>query len=218
MDDKKEKTGFWQSWMTIVVLFAVVLMVAWFNSQSPAIRSESNENISIGNGNHIPIVNGSGEQVASGNDVQTGEGTGLQMKNSTVVPMDNDTFFKTWVALSFKAINENLDCISKAGEIRNLVGIETCGKLLGDNSNSSLRHMYEYTNVSVSMQIVSDEYKKALEDYQIGGVNIEIGARNVNESQMDNAIGYIQEGNMHIKLVDKMISGNDTTKENFSHS
>lgn len=212
MEDEKEKK-FWQSWMTIVILLAVVVMVAWFNSQSPAIRLD--ENISIGNGTRVPIENSAGVQIGNGADVQTGKSTGVQIENNTVVQMDNDTFFKAWVAVSFKVINENLDCLYKAGEVRNLTSVEACGRLLAENSNSSLRHMSGYINVSTSLLAVSNEYKKALEDYNIGGVDIVIGAKNKNGSQMSNAIEYIQNGTAHIKLVDKMLSGNNTTVKKF---
>jgi hypothetical protein len=223
MDEEKKNTKFWQSLMTIVVLFSVVVMVAWFNSQSPAVRPD--ENVSIGNGTHVPIGNGanaqvlsdSGIQTESSTGIQTESGTGIQTGNDTLVPMDNDTFFKTWVVLSFKEINENLDCISKASELRNLMGVEACGKLLANNSNLSLRHMIEYTNVSTSLSAASDEYKKALEDYKFGGENIAIGAKNENGSQMSDAIGYIQSGTTHVKLVAMMINGNNTTDGNLVH-
>jgi hypothetical protein len=215
MNKEKEEPKFWQSWMTIVVLLAVVVMVAWFNSQNPTMRP--GENIKTGNGTHVPIGNGADVQTGNGADIQTGN-VDTQVEKSTVVPMDGDTFFKTWIALSFGAINENLDCLSKASVFRNLVDIELCGKSLADNSNSSLRHMNEYANISTSMKTASDEYKKALENYNIGGANIAIGAHNNNLSQMSNAIGYIQNGTAHIKLVDKMLNDNNTTDGKFARS
>ena len=198
MDDKKEKPGFWQSWMTITVLSALVIMVIWSNVQTPATRPESDENISMGNAAHVP----------KNNDVNTGENEiSAQAENNTDVPMDNDTFFKTWISMSFMAINENLDCISKASGIKNPAGVEVCSGFLANNSNISLKGIEQH-NISSSMQNVSEEYIKALEDYNIGGARLEIGARNRNESQMRDAIGYIQNGTAHVKLVDAMLNNN----------
>ncbi len=200
MDDKKEETGFWKGWMTIVVLLGTVIIVLWFNSYDPTVRPGPDENISVDNRTRVPIENSA--------DVQIG--------NGDVAPMDDDTFFRTWVAVSFKTINDNLDCISKASKVRNLVAVEACGKLLSDDSNMSLRDIDKH-GANTSMKTVLDEYKKSLEDYYIGGTDLEIGARNGNGSQMAVAIGYIQNGTVHVKLVGKMLSGNDTTGEKFAY-
>lgn len=205
MDDKKEKTGFWQSWMTIAILLAFTLMVVWFNSQSPSIRPEPDENISIGNGTHVPIGNGTNFTIENGANISTGNEENIPIGNNTNVQMDIDTSFQNWIVLSFKVIDENLECISKAGNKRNFTDMERCGKFLGDNSNISLRHINEYNNVSSSMKTVLDEYEKALKDYNIGGIKLEIGARNGNVSQMGDAIGDIQNGTNHIKVVDKIL-------------
>jgi hypothetical protein len=214
MEDKKDKK-FWQSWMTIAILLAIVIMVAWSNFRGPIVQPE--KNILTGVEAHVPIGNDANVQTGNGDDVKTTRSIGTQAENSTVVPMDNDTFFRTWVGLSFNAISANLDCLYKAGGVRNIIGVEACGKLLADNANASLTHMNDYINVSISMQAASDEYKKALEDYSIGGTNIVIGAKNQNDVQMSDAIGYIQNGTAHVKLVDKMLSGNNTTGEKFVH-
>lgn len=198
MDDKKEKTGFWQSWMTIVILSALAIMVIWSNIQTPSVRPESDENVSMGNLTHIPTSNNAN---TVRNDITT------TVDNSTNVQADNDTIFKTWMALSFKEINGNLDCISKESTFRNFAGIERCSELLANNSNFSMRHTVTY-NVSSSLQAVSDEYIRALEDYNIGGMKLEIGARNQNESQMGDAIEYIQNGTAHIQLIDSMLNNN----------
>jgi len=194
MDDKKEKTGFWQSWMTIALLLAMTLMVVWFNSQGPIVRSEPDENISIGNNVNISI----------GNNVN------MSIANDTNVPtekMNNDTFFKNWVSVSFDVIKENLDCISTAGYKKDIVNMERCGRFLSDNSNTSLKNINEYS-ISSSMQKLSDEYRQALEDYNAGGTILEIGAKNENASQMGLAAKYIQSGNMHIEVVNVLFQGN----------
>ena len=205
MDDKKEKPGLWQSWMTITVLSALVIMVIWSNIHTPATRPE--ENVSMGNITHVP----------TDNNVNTEEnGINTQVENNTGVPVDNNTIFKTWMALSFKEINQNLECISKESTFKNFAGIERCGRLLANSSNFSMRHVDQY-NISSSLQNVSDEYIKALEDYNIGGMRLEIGARNQNLSQMGDALDYIQNGTAHIQLVDSM-SNNDSMSSNNSIS
>jgi hypothetical protein len=188
MDDKKEKKGFWRSWMTIAVLAALTIMVLIFNSQSPSMLSQ-NENISIGNGTNV-------------------EGSTNVMDNSTI-PMDNDTFFKSVVKVNLGVISEDLNCISRAGQTRNFNETERCGKLLSENANMSLRHVSGY-NVSHPLQATLDEYKKALEYYNIGGAKLEIGARNRDLSQMGDAIGYIQNGTARINVITVVLYGNGT--------
>lgn len=198
MDDEKEKTGFWQSWMTIAILSALVIMVIWSNIQTPSVRPESDENASMGNLTHAPTSN-------NANIVRSEINT--QTENITDAPADNDTIFKTWMALSFREIDENLYCISKESTFKNFAGIAKCGGLLANNSNFSMRH--STYDVSPSLQTVSDEYMRALEDYNIGGMKLEIGAKNKNESQMGDAIVYIQNGSAHIQLVDSMLNNNN---------
>jgi hypothetical protein len=202
MDDKEEKKGFWRSWMTITILLALTIMVAFlFSSHSPYIPYQ-NENTSIGNGTN---VEGSTNIVGNGTNV---EGSTNIVGNSTIV-MDNDTFFKTAVRVNFGTISEDLNCISAAGKNRNFNETERCGKLLSENANLSLMHVSGY-NVSHPLQTALNEYKNALEYYNIGGTKLEIGARNRDLSQMGNAIGDIQNGTVRINMVTAVLYGNGT--------
>lgn len=230
MDDQKEK--FWKSWMTITVLLAVVVMVAWSNFQGPAVRPD--EDVSIGNVAHVPIDNGTRAIIENGVNIQTtngvhipignrtrvitgnstgaqtGTGVDTQADNVTALPMDDDTFFETWVMMSYKAINENLFCISKASGDQNLSSIEECGRRLRENTNISLRDIDKH-GANFSRKIVVEEYKKALIFYNIGGMDLEIGAKSENVPQMNYAVENIKNGTVHVELVDKMLYGKTET-------
>ena len=193
-NDKKEKTGFWRSWMTIAVLAALTVMVFIFNSQSPSIRLDQNVNVSISNGTNI-----------AGN----GTGNDTDITNSNIAIINNDTFFKNSVEVNLAVILENLNCISEAGRNRNFNATERCGKFLSESSNIYLRNARGY-NVSPSLQPALEQYKSALEFYNIGGTRLEIGARNRNLSQMGDAIEYIQNGTTNVNRVTEVLYGNGT--------
>lgn len=212
MDDRKEKTGFWQSWMTITLLLAVAIMVFWFNSQGPAVRYEG-ENVSVGNGAYVPI--GDNVDIKTENNVDTpieneknsptSSGT-----NTSTGRMDNDTFFKTWIGVSFNAINYDLDCISQAGYKKDIANVERCGGFLRNNSNLSLEDIDGYS-ISPSMNKLSNEYRQALLDYNAAGMYLETGAKNRNASQMAIGAKYLKSGNMHIEVVNILFSGNESS-------
>ena len=189
MNDKKEKTTVWK--MPIIIMLAMVIIVLLFNSQSSSPYRDQNENISIENNKNV-----------TGNDVVT-------MDNGTNIIRDNDTYFKNWVTVSFKTIAENLDCISKAGKNRNFTDMERCGKFLSQNSDNNLRFINGYS-VSSSMQTTLEEYKEALENYNIGGIKLETGAKNRNASQMGDAIKYIEMGTTGVKNVTTILYPNGT--------
>lgn len=142
------------------------------------------------------------------------EDTDTANNNTSIIGV-NDTYFKNWVTISFKTMAENLNCISEAGKNRNFTDMERCGKFLSQNSDNALRFINEY-NVSPSMRVVLEEYKKALESYNIGGVKLETGARNRNASQMGNAIKYIEGGTASVNNVTTILYPNGTfgTKNN----
>lgn len=223
MEDRKEKTKFWQSWMTVAILLGVTIMVIWFNAQGPAVRPEPDENISIVNslrdskpisiGNNKPISIGNNETISIGSSKHISIGNNT---NVTEKKMDNDTLFKTWVGVSFNAINDNLNCISQAGYKKDIVNVENCGIFLRANSNLSLENMNRYS-ISPSIQNMSDEYRKALEDYNVAGINLEIGAKNRNTSQMALGAKYIKSGNMHIEVVNALFRDDNVTGEKFIH-
>lgn len=191
MSDKKEKTITWKNWMSIIIILAMIIIVLLFNNQSSSLYPGQNKNVSIENNAN---VNGSDTNI---------------INNSTKVTSDNDTYFKNWVTVSVKTMTENLNCISKAGKNRNFTDMERCGKFLSENSNNSLRSIDEY-NVSPPMQITLEEYKKALQNYNIGGVKLETGARNRNVSQMGDAIIYIERGATDVDNIIVILYPNST--------
>lgn len=190
MDDKKEKKGFWQSWMTITILMALTIMVFIFNSQGPSIRSEQDENISIGNSINV-------------------EDNNANITDNSTIIMDNDTYFKKSVEVNIGVIIDDLNCISEAGKNRDVNATERCGTFLRENSNIYLTSLSRY-NVSNSLQTALDDYKKALEYYNAGGSKLETGARNKNTSQIIDAIEYIQNGTTYLDRVAIVLSGNAT--------
>ena len=58
-----------------------------------------------------------------------------------------------------------------------------CGGLLTNDANRSLGRINTY-NVSSSIQGALNEYRKSLEDYAIGGSNLEMGAKNMDIQQI----------------------------------
>ncbi len=221
MDDRKEKTKFWQNWMTIIILLSITIMVIWSNIQGPAIRSEIDENISINNGTYvsesnvrseidknIPIGGGIHSQIGYNKNVQIGSDSNILSENDANIltnKMDNDTFFQNWVTVSFDVINSNLNCISESSYKKDFANIEKCGKFLEENSNISLKSINEYNNISPHIKIISDEYEIALKNYSIAGKKLAVGAKNKNVSQMGDAIVYIQDGNDHIKTINNIL-------------
>jgi len=125
----------------------------------------------------------------------------------TINVTDEDKNFKNWIYLSFRVIVDDLNCIPKAAEKQNFNDTARCGGFLKDNSNMYLKQIDRY-NISSSVQDVRDEYKKSLEYFNLGGINLEIGARNRDPRQMYNATVYIQNGTSNMERVMTLL-GND---------
>lgn len=187
MNNRKEKSWIGKNLVLIMVILATVLIVILLNGQS--------------------LFNGQSSNPISDQNVSIGNNT--NMSNETNADKD----FKNWLSLSFMPIYNDLDCISKAGKNQNFSDTELCGKLLKEDSNRSLRQISKY-NVSISLQASLDEYKKSLEYYNIGGLNLEIGARNRNVTQMVEATRYIQNGTENMYIVTNILNNisykNDT--------
>lgn len=128
--------------------------------------------------------------------------------NKTINITDKDKNFKNWIYLSIVPIIDDINCVSKAAKKQNFSDTERCGIFLRDDSNRSLRQIDGY-NISLSLKDVRDEYRKSLEYYNLGGLNLEIGARNRDPLQMYNATMYIQNGTRGIDRI-MVLLGNDT--------
>ncbi len=113
---------------------------------------------------------------------------------------DEDKNFKNWVYLSYRPIFDDLTCVSNAVNKKSFNETERCGRLLKDDTNRTLRQIETY-NVSVYMQAAWSEYKKSLEYYNLGGLNLEMGARNRNINELDDANMYIHNGTDRIERV-----------------
>jgi len=189
MGNETEKKGFWRSWMTITILATLVIMTVFlFSNQSPYVPSLQNGNISMNNGTGI-------------------KGSANIIDNSTNA-MDNDTLFKNSVRVNLGIIAEDLTCVSNAGQTKNFSKIERCGQFLSENANLSLSQTSGYI-VSPPLQLSLGEYMSALKYYNIGGIKLEIGARNRNLAQMGDAIGDIQNGTARINMVTHVLFTNE---------
>lgn len=193
-DKNNEKTWIGQN-LTLVVIILVTTLIAilfLFNGQNSSPNLISDQSISVRNNINISNI--------------------TDISNGTNVT-DKDKDFKNWFSLSFMLIYNDLDCISKAGKNQNFSDTELCGKLLKENSNRSLEQISRH-NVSITLQTVLEEYKKSLEYYNVGGINLEIGARNRNMTQIIEATKYIRNGtdNMYIvaDILDNISYKNDT--------
>lgn len=131
-------------------------------------------------------------------------------KTVSINDTDEDKNFKNWVYLSFRSIMYDVNCISKAAEKHNFSETERCGTLLRDNSNRSLGQIDTY-NISSSLDEARSEYRQSLEYYNIGGLNLEIGAKNRDPQQMYNATVYIRNGSERMGRVVSLL-GNETDK------
>jgi len=132
----------------------------------------------------------------------------INENGSTLNITDDDKNFKNWIYLSYRLILDDLNCVSKAAKRQNFSDTERCGRFLKDNSNLSLSQIDSY-NISVSLLEVRDDYRKSLIYYNLGGSNLEIGARNRDSKQMYNATVYIQNGTSNMERV-MILLGNDT--------
>lgn len=112
---------------------------------------------------------------------------------------EEDKEFIKWFSLKYAPIKNDLDCIVDAAKTEDFNKTQLCGKLLKEDSQRPLNEIDRF-NTSISMKEVFLVYKKSLENYNIGGRNLEIGAKNHDISLMDNASTYIKEGNVHISL------------------
>lgn len=104
--------------------------------------------------------------------------------------------FRTWFVLSYIPIRDSLKCLSKAAKSENFSQTETCARLLKEDSNRSLNQIdsYNTSNISTDLKSALGLYRISLENYYMGGENLEIGARNENTSKMGIAIQYVQNG------------------------
>lgn len=174
-DEKEEKTWIGKNLMLIVVILATVLIVALISYQGP--NSIPNENTSTGSN-----INATAESNVTG----------------------KDKIFMSWFNSSYILGYDDINCITKAAKKKNFTDTEQCGKWLKENSNRSLQQIDTY-NVSSSLQAALDEYKKSLEDYNLGGINLEIGARDKNATQMNIATKYIRNGTARVERAMIMI-------------
>lgn len=113
---------------------------------------------------------------------------------------DNDKDFKNWMALSYTPIYDDVNCITKAAKDKSFSDIELCGKLLKDDSNRSLKQIGSY-NISLSLIPLFNQYKKSLQYYNLGGENLEIGARNRDAQKMGISSEYIRQANEIMKNI-----------------
>ena len=121
-------------------------------------------------------------------------------KDTVINMTEEDKIFKSWVYISYVPIIEDLKCVTKAAKSQSFNDTEICGRFLKDNANRIMEQIERY-NVSISMKDVQKEYKKSLEYYNIGGSNLELGARERNFQQMNDANAYIQNGTNNMDRV-----------------
>jgi hypothetical protein len=156
---------------------------------------------------NIGIFSGRQQNDPTNIDVNS-NGTEIDLNKTIINITDKDKDFKNWFYLSIVPIINDINCISKSAKEQNFSDTERCGRFLRDDSNRSLRQIDGY-NISLSLEEARDEYRKSLEYYNLGGLNLEIGAKNQDLLQMYNATPYIQNGTIGINRVMDLL-GNDT--------
>lgn len=113
---------------------------------------------------------------------------------------DKDKEFINWFSLTYVPIRNDLVCISNAAKKENFSETQKCSKFLKEDSQRSISQIGQF-NESLSMNNAISEYKKSLENYYIGGKDLEIGTKNRDISLMSNATEYIKVGNVHIRYL-----------------
>lgn len=178
--DKKEKqrdigkSKGWKTILAIIILSVIVVSI----SQFILLTEKENEYTNYDN-----IVK---------NDIRN--------KNTVINMTEEDKFFKKWVYISYAPITEDLKCVAKAAKSQSFNDTEICGRFLKDNANRIMGQIERY-NVSIPMKDVKKEYKKSLEYYSVGGSNLELGSRERNLQQMNEANAYIQNGTNNMDRV-----------------
>lgn len=113
-------------------------------------------------------------------------------------PTNKDKQFKTWLTLSYRTIADDLGCISKAAKNENFTSTGRCANFLQDDSNRSLKQIITYDNVSISFKPALEQYRKSLQDYNIGGKELETGSNNKDLEKMSAGYSYIQQANKNM--------------------
>jgi hypothetical protein len=139
------------------------------------------------------------------NNITTGNNTSI--KENVI---SKDQYFEERISLSYEIISEDLKRIQDSAKNRNFSSTEIAGKFLRDDSNMLLGQINEL-NASSSQKTILDDYKKSLDEYNIGGVYLEAGSRDRNTSQMNDSIAHIQNGTYYEYRVWNMLYGNNTS-------
>jgi hypothetical protein len=112
--------------------------------------------------------------------------------------------------MNYQTIAEDLKRIRDNARNKNFTTMEMSGKFLKDHSNMFLGQIDEF-NVSSYQKATLVEYKKSLDEYNIGGLYLEDGSKNKNVTEMNDSIGHIQNGIYNEYRVMQMLYENNTT-------
>lgn len=115
---------------------------------------------------------------------------------------DKDKEFMNWFSLTYIPIKNDLVCISDAAKKENFSETQRCAKFLKEDSQRYLNQTNQTGQFNNQFNASTlGKYKQSLENYYIGGKNLEIGAKNRNILLMSNATEYIKEGNTQIRNI-----------------
>lgn len=168
-----------------------------------------NSNVDVSS---VPVKNNTQDASININGRTNISGNTINLSETTINVTDEDKNFKNWVYLSFRPIVDDITCVSKAAKIQNFSDTKRCGRFLADDSNITLGQIDRY-NVSLSLEEARDEYRKSLRYFNLGGVNLYIGANNGDLRQMYNATVYIQNGTSNMERVIMLLRNDEKRPE-----
>lgn len=181
--DDARKTKGWKIIMILVILSGIVAILFQF-----LFISEKDDRYANYNGTYNTVRN-----------------------NDTSINLnEEDKKFIGWVSISYVPIDNDLTCIATAAKKENLSDTEHCAKFLKEDAQRPMKEIDKFNNSNISsfVNLAIFEYGKALENYYIGGRDLEIGAKNKDVELMSNASIYIKEGNVHVKKASSSIPKN----------
>ncbi len=154
--------------------------------------------------NSVKLGNADGSTSVNNITIDTGvTGNNTNTKDN----ISKDQYFEGRISISYEIIAEDLKRIQDSAKNRNFSSTEIAGKFLRDDSNMLLGQIDEF-NVSSSQKAILDEYKKSLDEYNLGGIYLEDGSRNRNMTEMNDSIAHIQNGTNYEYRVWQMLQGN----------
>lgn len=117
---------------------------------------------------------------------------------STPMPVYDDKEFLAWMQSANKILQSDLLGALDAIRYDDLKSMEIYGRYLKEDSQKYLDEIDKFT-ISPKFTPVAEEFKRAIENQNLGGKYLESGAKNADDEALNRAADYLSEAEANIR-------------------